>query len=643
MKVLLVGNPNVGKSVLFGALTGRYVTVSNYPGTTVEISRGNARLLNKRWQIIDTPGVNNLMPHSEDERVTRDILMEEGGQRVVQVADAKNLRRSLLITSEILEMGLPLVLVLNMDDEARSLGLRTDGQRLSEILGIPVLTTVATRRKGIDRVVQCLDGLQPGTFQHRFSPDIEEAIAAIEEHLPDSSLSRRSVAVMLLCGDETLAPWLNSRVPERDVATIGGICRDLQSRYSEPLAYVVNRQRLQQVDRIVGEVLLRQSIKTGDWLRVVGHLSMHPVWGVPILMGVMALVYLFVGQLGAGILVDWVEEDLFGAVLLPAIARAVEDWIPVPLLRDLLVGPYGIFTMAFTYALAIVLPIVGTFFIAFGILEDSGYMPRLAVMVNRAFRLVGLSGKAVLPMMLGLGCDTMATLTTRILDSRKERILVTLLLALGIPCSAQLGVILGMLGGLSPVAVLLWVGIILVTMLCVGYLASRLIQGEETAFILELPPIRVPQIKNILIKTLARIEWYLKEAVPLFMVATLVLFLLDKTAVLGAIQQGAEPIVQSWLGLPPKATEAFLIGFLRRDYGAAGLYALARDGALDPRQVLVSLVTITLFVPCIANVLIIVKERGWATALWMLIVIFPVAFGVGGALSLFLGWTGWMP
>jgi ferrous iron transport protein B len=642
-KVLLVGNPNVGKSVIFGALTGRYVTVSNYPGTTVEISRGNARLLNRRWQIVDTPGVNNLMPHSEDERVTRDILMEEGGQRIIQVADAKNLRRALLITSELLEMGLPMALVLNMEDEARSLGIQTDVRRLSEILGIPVLTTVATRRKGIDRVVQSLEQLAASTYTERFSPDLEEAIGAIAERLPDSSLSRRSLAVMLLCGDETLALWLNSRVPERDVEIIEEIRRQSQSGYAEPLAYVVNRQRLAKVDEIVGEVLRREPDRAGGGLQRVGNLAMHPVWGIPILAGVMALAYLFVGQLGAGTLVDWAEEEFFGSFVVPAVARAVEAWVPVPLLQDLLVGPYGIFTMAFTYALAIVLPIVGTFFIAFGILEDSGYLPRLAVMVNRAFRLVGLSGKAVLPMMLGLGCDTMATLTTRILDSRKERILVTLLLALGIPCSAQLGVILGMLGGLSPAAVLVWVGIIVLTMLCVGFFASRLIQGEETAFILELPPMRLPQLKNILIKTLARIEWYLKEAVPLFVLATLVLFLLDKTALLGTIQRAAEPVVHSLLGLPPKATEAFLIGFLRRDYGAAGLFALAREGALDPRQVLVSLVTITLFVPCIANVLIIVKERGWAIALWMLLVIFPVAFGVGGALNFFLEWTGWMP
>ncbi len=642
-KVLLVGNPNVGKSVFFGALTGQYVTVSNYPGTTVEVTRGNAQWLGKRFQVLDTPGVNNLIPHSEDEQVTRDILMEEKGQRVIQVADAKNLRRGLLITLELMEMGVPLVLALNMEDEATELGLEIDHRRLSEILGIPVVKTVATRRKGVDRVVQALEGLNAPKDNHPLPPDLEEAIQAIQAFLPESNVNRRSLAVMLLADDATLTGWLNAHVSEKDVGAIVEVCRRVQSRYEEPLAYVFNRHRLQAADEIVAQVVRQQGSRVAHWAQHLGDLSMHPVWGIPVLIGVLGLLYLFVGRFGAGTLVDLIQEDLFRGWVLPGLVARTEAWVPWAILRDFLVGPYGLFTMALTYALAIVLPIVGTFFVAFGILEDSGYMPRLAVMANRAFHVVGLSGKAVLPMLLGLGCDTMATLTTRILDTRKERVLVTLLLALGVPCSAQLGVILGMLGELSAMAVALWAGVILLTMMAVGYLGARLIPGEEGAFILELPPIRVPQVKNILVKTMARVEWYLKEAVPLFVLGTLVLFALDKTGSLQVIQRGAAPLVVRWLGMPVQATEAFLIGFLRRDYGAAGLYALARDGVLDHTQILVSLVTITLFIPCIANLFIIIKERGWKTALWMSLVIFPLAFGVGGALNQACRWTGWVP
>ncbi|MDX1584723.1 MAG: nucleoside recognition domain-containing protein, partial [Thermoanaerobaculia bacterium] len=301
--------------------------------------------------------------------------------------------------------------------------------------------------------------------------------------------------------------------------------------------------------------------------------------------------------------------------------------------HDLFVGPYGIITMALTYAIAIVLPVVVTFFIFFGLLEDSGYLPRLAVMLNRLFRLMGLNGKAVLPMVLGLGCDTMATLTTRILETKKERVIVTLLLALGIPCSAQLGVIMAMLGLLNPLATMIWLGVVGGTIFLVGALSSQLLKGQASDFIMELPPIRTPKIGNILVKVMARLEWYLKEAVPLFVVGTLVLYVFDLTGLLKVFQRAISPLVVGMLNLPVEAANAFLIGFLRRDYGAAGLFMMQRDGALDPIQTVVSLSVITLFIPCIANFFMMIKERGWKPALWMTMFIIPYAFGIGWMLD----------
>jgi ferrous iron transport protein B len=306
---------------------------------------------------------------------------------------------------------------------------------------------------------------------------------------------------------------------------------------------------------------------------------------------------------------------------------------PAPWLSELLVGPYGIISMALAYGLAIVMPIVLTFFFAFSILEDSGYLPRLAVMLDRPFKAIGLNGKAVLPMMLGLGCDTMATLTTRILETRKERVLVTVLLALGVPCSAQLGVLLGMVALLPPAAVLVWGATVIAVMFAVGWLAARALPGQRADFILELPPIRWPQLSNIVIKTAARLEWYLKEVLPLFILGTVILFALAKTGALAALETAAAPVVADGLGLPKEVTGAFIIGFLRRDYGAAGLFDLARSGALSATQLVISLVVITLFVPCIANVLVIVKEHGVKTAAGVVMFVFPFAFGVGVALN----------
>jgi ferrous iron transport protein B len=367
--------------------------------------------------------------------------------------------------------------------------------------------------------------------------------------------------------------------------------------------------------------------------------------GVAMLFVVLYLVYRFVGVFAAGTAVDFVEHTVFGRWLSPlaigaidrvvALAtRAVDGTAPaLQLVRDMLVGPYGLITVALTYAFAIILPIVTAFFLVFAVLEDSGYLPRLAVVVHRGFRGMGLNGKAVLPMVLGLGCDTMATLTARIMETRKERILVTLLLALGVPCSAQLGVILGLLGALPVWAPLVWGGVVLGVLFAVGFLAARLLPGERSDLILELPPIRRPQLGNVALKTVGRLEWYLKEAVPIFVLGTLVLFVLDATGVLGRIVHASEPAVVGLLHLPPQAAEAFLVGFFRRDYGSAGIYALFERGLLSPVQAVVALVTITLFIPCVANFFVIVREHGVRMAFVISGFIFPFAFVVGSAVN----------
>jgi ferrous iron transport protein B len=401
----------------------------------------------------------------------------------------------------------------------------------------------------------------------------------------------------------------------------------------------------------------------------------------------LAFVFWFVGLFGAGTLVDLLETQLFQQRLNPLAIHAVDAVLPFPhqhqvgeiagsvgipltpvhdlplfsssreaigtaytmgagvelawwqklfrLLHDFLVGEYGVITMAVSYAFAIVLPIVTTFFLVFSVLEDSGYLPRLSIMVNRLFRMMGLSGKAVLPMVLGLGCDTMATMTTRILDTRKDRIVTTLLLALAVPCSAQLGVLLAMMARLSVPAALVWVAVVLGVMIAVGWLTARIFDGESSDFILEIPPMRRPQLKNVVTKTLSRLEWYLKEILPLFVLGTAVLFLLDRLDLLGALARLGRPLVTGWLGLPAETINAFLIGFMRRDFGAVYLLdaATGPEPLLDPHQILVSMITITLFMPCIANLFMIAKEQGRKIALAMTLFIFPFAFLVGGLVN----------
>ncbi len=632
--ICLVGNPNTGKSVLFSILTGTYVTVSNYPGTTVEVMKGSANLHGKRQVVIDTPGTNSLTPMSEDEKVTRDILLDQPPDLVLQVGDAKNLKRVLRLTVQLAEMGLPMVLALNMTDEASFSGIQVDSAHLQELVGIPVVPTVAIERKGIERLTEALAKPAAPQALVSYPPAIERAVCEISWLLPEDCASRRGAALMILSGDESLNGWLERTVPADALRRILEIRDALAQQSATPVGQCITRQQVLAVQRMYAQVVLRTQTSEGRLAAWLGRTAMHPVGGVALMVVILYVVYKFVGVLGAGTLVGLIEEGLFEEYINPA-ARALFALVPSPLVHDLFVGEFGIITMALTYGLAIVMPVVFTFFLAFSILEDSGYLPRLAVMVNQMFRAMGLNGKAVLPMMLGLGCDTMATLTTRVLDTPRERTIVTLLLALGVPCSAQLAVVMAMLGG-DMRALAIWGSVVLIVMLAVGYLAGKVMPGSRSDFILEIPPVRPPKIGNIVKKTLARTEWYIKEAVPLFVLGTMVLFVLDRLNRLQTIEKAAAPVVTGILGMPEQAARAFIMGFLRRDYGGAGLSALQQQGLLDMDQVIVGLVTITLFVPCIANFFVMIKERGWKTAFAQAAFIVPLAVIVGGLVRLLL-------
>ena len=666
-RFVLVGNPNVGKSVIFGLLTGKYVTVSNYPGTTVEVSRGEAKFLrNGPCEVVDTPGANNLLPMSEDEIVARDMLLESSVKGVVQVVDAKNLRRGLLLSLQLSEMGLPFVIALNMSDEATSRGIKIDEKALASALGVDVVPTVATQRRGIGRLARLIPEQRKSHARVRYRPEIEAALRELEPLIPDNNASSRSITLMLLAGDESMSRWVGSHLPRSTVERVEEMRRRLRGAFPESVGYIITEDRLRAADELAGKVQRRSFERPESAARgFFEMLTTDPVWGRFTMAFALVAVFAFVGYLGAQVLVDLMETRLFGGVVNPTAIRLFDALLPFPhehvvgegvvetaynlvagdltaaqgaarFVHDILVGPYGVVTMALTYSVAIVLPIVGTFFIAFGFLEDSGYLPRVAVMVNRAFKFLGLNGKAVLPMVLGLGCDTMATLTARTLETRKERIIVTLLLALGVPCSAQLGVIIGMLASVSIVAGVIWAAVVVGVMGIVGFLAARILPGSGADFIIELPPLRLPRADNIMFKTLSRMEWYLKEAVPLFILGTLVLFTMDRLALMSALEKSVSPVVEGFMGLPAASTGAFVVGFLRRDYGAAGLYSLAKSGQMDSIQILVSLVVITLFVPCIANFFVIIKERGFKTAMAIVGFIFPFAFLVGGALNFVL-------
>ncbi len=663
----IVGNPNVGKSVLFNRLTGAYVTVSNYPGTTVEVSRGRARLGALDVEVVDTPGMYALRPISEEEAVARRLLLEEHPRLVLHVVDAKNLQRMLPMTLQLLEAGLPVALALNLLDESEALGFQFDFSALAEALGIPVQGTAGAVNRGMPELLAML-GEQitreapPPAAPVQYDPVIEEALAEIGTLVGAlTALTPRATALLLLQEDDEVLALVRAHVSADAEARVRAIIATVQTRFAQPLTMVVALRRQAAANEIIDRVMHTPDRVPAAPLEWLSRLLMHPVWGLPVLVAVLyAGIYQFVGRFGAGFLVDTLQNRLFGnaehGLINPWLTRVVIGHLP-SLWANLIVGDYGVFTLGVTYAVAIVLPIVGLFFLVFSVLEDSGYLPRLAMLIDRLFKVIGLNGRAVIPLVLGFGCDTMATMVTRVLETKRERVIATLLLALAVPCAAQSGLFLAMLGAVQPYGLAIYIGILALIFLLTGVLSAQLMPGKQAHFYIELPPLRLPRLGNVLTKTYTRLEWYFVEIMPSFLLASLLLWVGSLTLThgvlafsphhgfFGMLERGLDPLA-ALIGLPTTADVVrhpelqftggaiLLGGFFRRDFGAAGLWHLFQAHLISAAQVLTASVTLTLFLPCIAQFLVMKRERGLGPTLVMTAFILVVAFGVGALLRI---------
>ncbi|MCL2011677.1 MAG: ferrous iron transporter B [Cystobacterineae bacterium] len=711
--LLVVGNPNVGKSVLFNAFTGRYAVVSNYPGTTVELMQGNpapsplaggsnaeAPLhtpLQSFATVIDTPGMYALCPLTEEERVSQHILLEEtfspgggfpqrrlvspqpaeqergagmasplgsrGGANATEeshsvllhVVDAKNLHRALPLTLQLLELQKPMVLALNLYDEALAEGMEIDALALSQCLGIPAVNTVATRREGLKALYAALEAQArapektDARFHMQYSEDIELALLALCSILsPLCGPQSRAIALLLLQGDAPLLLRLKKQFPAA-ASALQSCLEEMAPRLSTKTALLRIATQRHEAAHALAESCIRPSAqKQKSFWALLSRMAMAPATGIPLLLVALYLgLYQFVGVFGAGVLVDFLEGTLFGKFLLPPFQAFLKRifageegagfWA-----RELLGGEYGLVSLGLKYALAVILPIVASFFFFFSLLEDSGYFPRLALLADRAFKWIGLNGRAIIPLVLGVGCGTMATLVTRIQETKRERLITIVLLALAVPCSAQYGIISSLLipeGGAFafPTAFLLWLGVVAFFFTLTGALLSRLLPGESASFYMEIPPMRMPMLKNVFTKTAARLKWYFWEVLPIFLLASFLIWVGRLSGLFGWVISLLSPAAQL-LGLPAQTAEIFLFGFFRRDLGAAGL--LDMKGALSLSQTFVACITLTLFLPCVAQFLMMKRERGWKTALSIGFFVAAVAFGAGKLSGSLLEWTG---
>lgn len=643
-KIAIVGLPNTGKSQVFNNLTGTYTLVANYPLTTVETERAGCNINGQSYEVIDTPGLHCLYIHSEEELVVRDMIFSEKPDVIVQCIDANQLKQSLTLTADLMELGIPMVISLNAIDETAKKGIWIDSGGLSHQLGVLVIESIAINGIGTNQLKAAISKACIGKWPVKYGEIIDTGISTIASLLPEQLWFKQKAAVLLLLDDPFLAEYLTKKYGTEKIAPLIQQVDKIKNRFRASIGHAVNNKRSRWLDELVKNTTKKQKISHGEFSKAFGRLSRHPVFGIPILIFFLITTFLLVVHVAGfldGILTATLVDPTIGFI--EGLFKAEDGSIQARFWYDFLVGHYGILTLGIFNAIVTVLPILSVFFLMFGFLEDIGYMPNLCVLVKRIFEKIGLTGKAIMPLVLALGCKTMATLFTKSLKSRKEKFIAVYLIAFAIPCAAQLAIdmgIIGKLGNLRLLGFLIAYGTLAIVEIGVGFLLNKTIKDDEKSdFILELPAIRVPSPKAIIVKTYYRLYWFLKEALPIFIIAAVALFFVDKIGLLDLIKTVLSPVVVGWLGLPIDIVDALILSLARHEAAAGLLLDMVDSGALNFIQCVVAVTITTMFVPCFANIVAMCKQMGVKTGLAMTVAINMSSFVLAGILNWILVFT----
>ncbi len=645
LSIALAGNPNVGKSSLFNRLTGMGVVTANYPGKTVEVQLGETRFDDRTIGVIDLPGTYALGGISEDQWVARQALLDGTPDAVILVLDATNLARNLYLGLQILDMGLPMVVALNVVDQAEARGIQVDVQRLGEILGSPVVPTIATRGTGLhalmDQAINRATHPIPLRARLRYSIDVESAIAKLEKPLASRTdrphgLSPRAVAILLLEGDPELGAWLDRAegadelMRLRDEMT--AILKDVRG---EDPALLLARERHGLAGLIAADVE-RRDARPALVAERLWRLTTAPATGLPLLGLTLAGIFGFLFYVG-----DWLSTGF--SALWTAVASPVIRWPVHAILGDgvlprtLLWG----FDAGINAALAVGIPYVLTFYILLAVLEDSGYLNAVAFLTDQVMHKMGLHGRAVIPLVAGAGCNVPAIMGTRVLGSMRERLIASTLIVLT-PCSARTAVILGavsLTAGWKP-ALAIYAATFGVALLT-GIGMHRLIPGRGTGLVMEMFPFRRPGLLPILKKTWYRFHHFAVVATPIILGGSIVLGGLYETGLLWILARPLRPIMEGWLGIPAVAGLTLIVAILRKELALQLLITLAmvQYGPqarnlltfMRPDQIVVYALVNTLYVPCVATIAILGRELGWRRAALISMFTVVLALLVGGA------------
>ena len=608
MKILLMGNPNVGKSVVFSRLTGAHVIASNYPGTTVEFTKGYMRLKGKRVEVIDVPGTYTLEPTSKAEEVAVDMLKEakeDPENIVINVVDATNLERNLNLTLQLLKEGIPVVVCLNLWDETKHTGIEIDAKKLEEILGVPVVSTCAISGEGIAELIKRLSEAKSNTYEY----DVEERWTEIGRIIEETQKVTHRHHTFL------------DRLGEASVRPVTGI----------PIAFAALLASFS-IIRFIGESLIGyifEPIFVGLWKPVMVKLSAILGSGGFIHDILIGKIFLFNIE---------TEEFIKGVVTGKMVAGSTVmvktitgELVSAEVTIDF-VQSMGLLTTGLFVPFAMVLPYIFAFYLVLSFLEDSGYLPRLGVLMDNFMHRLGLHGLSIIPMMLGLGCNVPGALATRVLETRRERFIAATLMAIAVPCMAQIAMVIGLVGkfgilGLGPVF-----GTLFVVWVLLGIIMDRLLPGESPEIFTEIPPYRIPYAKALLKKLWMRTYGFLKEAVPYVLLGVFIVNILYALHIIELIGRFLSPVVRGLLGLPNEAVAALIMGFLRKDIAIGMLSPLG----LTMKQLIVASVILTMYFPCVATFAVLVRELGIKDMLKSTLIMIISALLVGGTLNLIL-------
>jgi len=621
--IALAGNANVGKSVIFNYLTGLHQHIGNWPGKTVEKAEGTLFHGDYSIDIIDLPGIYSLSTFSIEELISREYIAKEKPDVVINVIDATNIERNLYFTLQLLELGRPIIIALNEMDLVKKKDIHIDIKKLQKLIGVPVIPVIATQGKGIHELVHKAINLAKKGYKKpkkmKYGKEIEREIQNLTESLSKIKLDypKRFLAIKLLEGDEEIKKMIEE-VDPKIIEIAEKHAKKLESLHGHDRTTIVASERYKIANEIVKDSVTTHSIKVrfSDKLH---EITTHGIWGYLIMiLSVLLLLYVIFkfGNFFSDILVESfmslspVFEQYFGT--------GIASNLVWGLIEGLIAG------------ITIVLPYILPFYIILGFLEDSGYLSRIAFLMDRFMHKIGLHGKAFIPLMLGYGCNVPACLGCRIMETRRERLIAIFVTTL-IPCAAVTTIILGLVGkyvGLGWVFLLYVINLVIVFIL--GKIAFKVCPGEPTGLIMEMHSYRMPHLKTVVKQAWFRIREFIYIAFPLIIVSSLVIKVLEVTTLSDVIENLMMPITVDWLGLPSSSGIALVFGIPRKELTL--IILATRSGTtnfsaiLTPVQMIIFSLVTMLYIPCIATIAALVKEIGWKKA--MFITVFEIVFAI---------------